>query len=111
MKLSMSILLILSIGIFNVSYGEVIGNGALATIPIGDFGDPYYKPVNEDELEDIRAQLIKAREDVMINPIPNNRNTPKNLEYKSDKNSAKYKAKMNCLMSDKTAEECNSLFL
>ena len=63
------------------------------------------EPVIEGELEEIRAEIKKHKSD-----IKKQESEPNKITYKSNINDDAYKARKSCLMSEKTAEECNKLF-
>jgi hypothetical protein len=54
------------------------------------------------ELEEIKAERESE--------IKTQKNEPNKITYKSNINDDAYKARKSCLMSEKTAEECNKLF-
>jgi len=63
------------------------------------------EPVIDGELEEIRSEIKKHKSD-----IKNQESEPNKITYKSNINDDAYKARKNCLMSEKTAAECDKLF-
>lgn len=63
------------------------------------------KAAREGELEEIKSEIKKHKSD-----IKKQKNEPNKITYKSNINDDAYKARKSCLMSEKTAEECNKLF-
>ena len=63
------------------------------------------EPVIEGELEQIKAEIKKHKGDTK-----KQESGPDKITYKSNINDDAYKARKSCLMSEKTAEECNKLF-
>ena len=63
------------------------------------------EPVIDGELEEIKSEIKKHKSD-----IKKQENEPNKITYKSNINDDAYKARKSCLMSEKTAAECDKLF-
>jgi hypothetical protein len=59
----------------------------------------------DSELEEIKSEIKKQKSE-----IKKQENEPNKITYKSNINDGAYKARKSCLMSEKTAAECDKLF-
>ena len=97
-------LLFIAMLLMNFTKAEDLINSA--EIMIGDF-EPYYDEVNRYNTYDSELEQIKAARG---SGIKTQKNEPIKITYKSNINDDAYKARKSCLMSEKTAEECDKLF-
>ncbi len=61
--------------------------------------------VTERDIEELKAEVKKLKGN-----LKEQKSEPNKITYKSNINDDAYKARKSCLMSEKTAEECNKLF-
>ena len=105
MKFTISIFIIILN--LSVASAEIMDVGNSSISPIDDYVDFDSKDVTDNELETIRLEVQKYKESdvskVQQSKRSENKDQPK-------KGTAEYKAKMKCLMSQKSVEECDKEF-
>jgi hypothetical protein len=67
-------------------------------------------PITGELVTDHDIEELKAEIKVLKSKIKKHKNEPNKITYKSNINDDAYKARKSCLMSEKTAEECDRLF-
>jgi hypothetical protein len=94
-------ILILSLVLMNLANAEMIEGGEIAFESIIS-----ERAISDRELEEIKKEIRKQKKEL-------DKDTRKELNkitYKSNINNEAYKARKSCLMTEKTAEECDKLF-
>lgn len=91
----------------SVASAEIMDVGNSSISPIDDYVDFDSKDVTDNELETLRLEVQKYKESdvskVQQSKRSENKDQPK-------KGTAEYKAKMKCLMTQKSVEECDKEF-
>jgi hypothetical protein len=105
----MKFILSLFIIILNLSVASAeimdVGNNAIS--PIDDYVDFDSRDVTENELEALRLEVQQYKESDVSKDQQSKRSENKNQPKKG---TAEYKARMKCLMSQKSVQECDKEF-